>query len=117
MSQILVQFPDGTTKRIPIAEAPLRIGRSRESDVFLPDQALSRQHAEIRPGSGGHYLVDLGSKNGTLLNETRIAAETLLKDGDKIRLGDYVLTFSTTAAPEEDDAPLGTRVFSAKELS
>ncbi len=118
MSQITFQSPDGGKKRLPLSKERLSIGRSRESDVFLPDQFLSRHHAEIRQGSGGHYIVDLGSKNGTLLNGAKIEAEMLLREGDVITLGDHALIFSAIDdGDEEEIEPAGTRVFSAKELS
>jgi phosphoserine phosphatase RsbU/P len=118
MSQITFQSPDGGKKRLPLSKERLSIGRSRESDVFLPDQFLSRHHAEIRQGNGGHYIVDLGSKNGTLLNGAKIEAEMLLREGDVITIGDHALIFSAIDdGDEEEIEPAGTRVFSAKELS
>jgi sigma-B regulation protein RsbU (phosphoserine phosphatase) len=119
MPQITFQASDGTKKRLAIAKERLSIGRSRESDVFLPDQFLSRHHAEIRASSGGHYIVDLGSKNGTLLNGAKIDAEMLLREGDVITIGDHALIFSAADADGAEDElePVGTRVFSAKELS
>jgi phosphoserine phosphatase RsbU/P len=119
MPQITFQAADGTKRRQPLDKERVSIGRSRQSDVFLPDQFLSRHHAEIRQGVGGFYLVDLGSKNGTLLNGVRLEAETLLKEGDQIKIGDHDLTFGggEAEAIEEEAEPAGTRVFSAKELS
>jgi sigma-B regulation protein RsbU (phosphoserine phosphatase) len=119
MPQITFQAADGTKKRQPLDKERVSIGRSRESDVFLPDQFLSRHHAEIRQGVSGYYLVDLGSKNGTLLNGVRLEAEALLKEGDQIKIGDHELTFGAGdgEAMEDDLEPAGTRIFSAKELS
>jgi sigma-B regulation protein RsbU (phosphoserine phosphatase) len=119
MPQITFQAPDGSRKRLSLTKERLSIGRSRESDIFLPDQFLSRHHAEIRVGPQGHYLADLGSKNGTLLNDVKIEVETLLREGDVIKIGDHALVFSAMDADagEEDYEPAGTRIFSAKELS
>jgi len=119
MPQITFQAQDGTKIRQPLDKERVSIGRSRESDVFLPDQFLSRHHAEIRQGVSGYYLVDLGSKNGTLLNGVRLEAEALLKEGDQIKIGDHELTFGAGEgeAFEDDLEPAGTRIFSAKELS
>ena len=53
----------------------MTIGRSRESDIFLPDQWLSRHHAEIRRQRRAASLIaDLSSKNGTLLNGEPVRA-------------------------------------------
>jgi serine phosphatase RsbU (regulator of sigma subunit)/pSer/pThr/pTyr-binding forkhead associated (FHA) protein len=116
MAELNLKSGAGSPRRFPLADKPLRIGRSRENDVSLPDQWLSRHHAEVHPGERGYYLRDLGSKNGTLLNDALLEGERLLSHGDRIRLGDHILVFSETADADEPE-PEGTRVFSAKELS
>jgi pSer/pThr/pTyr-binding forkhead associated (FHA) protein len=68
MPEISIQTADGARERYPIAKTRVSIGRSRESDIFLPDQWLSRHHAEIVERPDGYYVADLQSKNGTLLN-------------------------------------------------
>lgn len=72
MAELSIQSADGSKERFPLVKERVTIGRSRESDVFLPDQWLSRHHAEIRRQGDVYFLQDLGSKNGTLLNGTRI---------------------------------------------
>src|SRR4029079_4959993 len=85
---------------------------------FLPDQWLSRQHAEIVRQDGGFFLLDLDSKNGTLLNGEKVRQQRRLQDGDVIALGEHQLTFSSGEAPEEAEFEVeGTRVFSARDLS
>ena len=123
MAEISVQAADGSRERFPLVKGRITIGRSRDSDIFLPDQWLSRQHAEIRQKPDGYYVSDLGSKNGTLLNGGRIHEEHRLRAGDIITLGEHVLTFSlgepgdAEEEPEQDSDPVGTRIFSARELS
>jgi len=123
MAEISVTAADGSRERFPLLKGRITIGRSRDSDIFLPDQWLSRQHAEIRQKPDGYYVNDLGSKNGTLLNGGRIHEERRLRAGDIITLGEHVLTFSlgepgdAEEEPEQDSDPIGTRIFSARELS
>lgn len=118
MAEISVHSADGTRRLVPLAKDRTSIGRSRESDIFLPDQWLSRHHAEIRARDGSHVLVDLGSKNGTLLNGEAVKEERRLRPGDVITLGEHRLTYSPAAAAEEEEAaPEGTRVFSVQDLS
>src|SRR5262245_39280928 len=119
MPEITIQAADGKRRRFPLLKERVTIGRSRESDIFLPDQWLSRHHAEIRQRPDGHYLLDLGSKNGTLLNGGRIESELRLRDGDIIMLGEHALTFSIEESDESDDDvdPIGTRIFPAREIS
>jgi hypothetical protein len=74
------------------------IGRGAGVAVFLNDPAAGQQHAtvkyEIAPdGTPQFVLYDLASTNGTFLNGQRIASPAVLKDGDRIRLGDTELAF------------------------
>jgi sigma-B regulation protein RsbU (phosphoserine phosphatase) len=122
MPDITVESADGSRQRFRLAKPRITIGRSRDSDIFLPDQWLSRQHAEIHEKSGIFVLLDLGSKNGTLVNGERVSQEKRLRDGDVISLGEHQLTFSAagnTPPPtvEEEPEPEGTVIFSARDLS
>ena len=117
MAEITVKSAEGGKERFPLTQDRVTIGRSRESDIFLPDQWLSRHHAEIRRVGVGFVVVDLGSKNGTLLNGDQVANNQILHDGDIITLGEHILTFSDDRTADEEAAPEGTRIFSAKELS
>jgi phosphoserine phosphatase RsbU/P len=118
MPQIIIQFPDDKSEPYPLAMDRVTIGRSRESDIFLPDQWLSRHHAEILKKGDAFFIVDLKSKNGTLLNGQSIQEEKRLRAGDVITLGEHTLTFSSAdVADDEDKEPEGTRVFSVRELS
>lgn len=73
------------------------LGRSRqESDVcILRDASISRRHARILRRGNGYYLEDLGSRNGTFLEEQRLSANhpQELKNGAKLRLGGSYFTF------------------------
>ena len=81
------------------------IGRAATADLVLKDprRMVSSRHGEIRRSGSSWVLVDLGSTNGTELNEVRVTArnEYGLKDGDRIRLGDFLLTFMAVVPPEE----------------
>jgi sigma-B regulation protein RsbU (phosphoserine phosphatase) len=117
MPEILVQSPDGSRQTVPLTTERVSIGRSRESDIYLPGEWLSRRHAEIQRRADGFYLVDLKSKNGTQLNGARIA-EQRLAEGDEIVLGEHHLTFIDDApiAEESDVMPPGTLVFSTRDV-
>lgn len=119
MAELSVQGSNGSRERFPLKRDRITIGRSRESDIALPDQWLSRRHAEIRRKGEQFYLHDLGSKNGTLLNGSRINEEALLKPGDRISLGEYTLTFSWDEPkdPEEDSGEFEAYAYPARRLS
>ena len=119
MSDITIESADGSRQKFKVGKERVTIGRSRDCDIFLPDQWLSRHHAEIRRRGASAFLADLRSKNGTLLNGERVAAERELRHGDVISLGEHRLTFTTDEddTVEEHDAPEGTRIFSAREIT
>lgn len=68
------------------------IGRSEENDVILSDRKISRQHCYVQFDNYRHILYDAGSTNGTFVNEEQ-TKEVPLLNGDKIRIGDTVLTY------------------------
>lgn len=68
------------------------IGRLEGSDVQISDPGASRRHAEVRRDGDDYVLVDLGSTNGTLVNEAAVS-ERALEDGDRITIGRTVLEF------------------------
>ncbi len=80
-----------------IRKESLSIGRSRESDIFLEDLAVSRLHASIvNMGNGNYALKDEGSANGTKVNDQLVDKFKThpLKEGDQIQLGQTVLVFA-----------------------
>lgn len=68
------------------------IGRLPECDVVLSDPGTSRRHASVRAEGGGHLLTDLGSTNGTFVNDEPIR-ERWLEDGDRITIGSTLIEF------------------------
>jgi hypothetical protein len=70
----------------------MTIGRRPDSDVFLDDVTVSRDHALLVKRSGDYYLDDLGSLNGTYVNRHRIESHRL-EDGDELQVGKFKLTF------------------------
>jgi FHA domain/GAF domain len=77
------------------------LGRDPSNRLFIPNTCLSAHHCVVRHESGVFKLVDLESKNGTLLNGKPIH-EQLLQDGDRISVGDTAVTFfcRPDAAPD-----------------
>jgi pSer/pThr/pTyr-binding forkhead associated (FHA) protein len=69
------------------------IGRSSESDIEISDTSVSHQHASILRDGKTYKLEDLGSKNGTYLNQRRIAKAARLKHGDIIEVGKTAFEF------------------------
>ena len=117
MPELNVQGADGSRRLLTLEKERITIGRSRDNDVFLPDQWLSRTHAAIRAKDSVYFVEDLGSKNGTLVNGRKLEDEHQLRHGDVITLGEHTLTFSEEESADAiDDEPAGTQIFSAAEL-
>jgi pSer/pThr/pTyr-binding forkhead associated (FHA) protein len=75
-----------------LAATRLTVGRRPDSDVFLDDVTVSRDHAVIVRRGDDYYLDDCGSLNGTYVNRRRIESQQL-SDGDELQIGKYKLAF------------------------
>lgn len=96
-----VQVPDASGARLILADDGREwaldrdrsvIGRLAGSEIEIDDPGASRRHAEVRRQGGEFVVVDLGSTNGTLVNDSPIS-EATLEDGDRITIGRTVLEF------------------------
>ncbi|MFT7460921.1 MAG: hypothetical protein ACI909_003612, partial [Planctomycetota bacterium] len=86
-------------KRYPITSTTWRIGRSRDNELSLDDNSISRLHAEIhRYNNGNFFIMDMQSLNGIYVNEEQVSNKKL-QEGDMIEIGDIYLRF--TQHPED----------------
>ncbi len=99
-SAVLVRiYPQqGIGQPIELGDRPLMIGREG-CDLTLQDDAISRRHARVEWCDGGHTVTDLGSTNGTYVNEYRIG-QTRLQVGDRIRFGHQIFKYLTSESVE-----------------
>jgi two-component system cell cycle response regulator len=79
-------------RRILLDQTSFSIGRSSRRDMFIDQQAVSRKHAEIVYTKGRYVIYDQRSRNGTRVNDQRVTEQTL-EDGDKIQVGQTVMSF------------------------
>lgn len=102
--RLQVLGPNGVLWERRIVENPFNIGRRSLSRQIFPHLDLtyndptayvSRQHARIVSDAGGYFVEDLGSANGSFLNDRRLPAgvPTRLRNGDKVRIGKVLLNF------------------------
>ena len=91
----------GPGGRVELGTTVLQIGRLPDNQLVVIDVKASSHHAEIRPDAKFYALVDLGSTNGTFVNEQRLIPHTPrpLHTGDSIRIGDTVYTYEVVEAP------------------
>ncbi len=101
--QVLEGFPVGEAclvlihgprlgSRFPL-ERTLTIGRDPDNDVALDLDRISRHHAEIFPRESAWWVRDLGSTNGSFVNDTRVDDGTKLANGDQVRVGRAILKY------------------------
>ncbi len=76
----------------PIDGDRLTVGRRPDSDIFLDDVTVSRDHAVLVRRGNDYFLDDCGSLNGTYVNRRRIESHRLA-DGDELQIGKYKLAF------------------------
>lgn len=82
--------PDGANTSFTVDGRPLTIGRAPDNGLVLHDGRASRRHARIFARAGSLLLADLGSTNGSWVNDRRVE-EMALGEGDRIRIGDTIL--------------------------
>jgi hypothetical protein len=89
---IIRQGGNRVGESFPLEGDRMTVGRRPDSDVFLDDVTVSRDHALVVKRGGDFYLDDLGSLNGTYVNRRRIESHRLA-DGDELQIGKYKLSF------------------------
>lgn len=91
----------------PLAKERIIVGRDVKSDIMLNDDSVSRQHAEIVRTAAGYFIRDLGSKNGTYVNNQRMK-ESPVRNGDTVNIGSKELNikiYMEIEPPEPVPAP------------
>jgi pSer/pThr/pTyr-binding forkhead associated (FHA) protein len=99
----LITLSDGTHHDIPATGVV--IGRDPECGIIIKSSAVSRRHASIAPGLLGYMITD-ESTNGVFVNGARIEGATLLRQGDRVRIGKTELRFEADQASFEPAAAI-----------
>lgn len=103
MTVLLKIIINGKPTFLEVTPKPIVLGRSENSSYTVKDQKCSSTHCEIRLENGMTVIKDLGSKNGTFVNEN-IIKECTLYIGDEGRMGDTKFSLETSKmTPEEVD--------------
>ena len=91
---IVIQCPDGQIKTVPLQGDRFVVGRASAAELCFPDDAgLSRQHMVLEREGDDWTAQDLGSKNGTMVNNIPLRAKLNLKPGDRITAGHLAIVF------------------------
>jgi pSer/pThr/pTyr-binding forkhead associated (FHA) protein len=96
-----MSLPDGGKQEFELSKSQVTLGRDSTNDIVLTDAKVSRMHARIEvEAEGGVRLVDLGSTNGSKLNDEKVT-DAQVEPGDVITLGDSQLHYKVAAPVEE----------------
>jgi pSer/pThr/pTyr-binding forkhead associated (FHA) protein len=102
---VLAGAKEGT--QIPLKKDKFIIGRSSECTLRAASEAISRRHCAILRTKDGWMARDLGSRNGTYLNDQRIESPTRLSAGDELRIGPLKFRVDAMAKPDAESASGG----------
>lgn len=93
---LVVRSGDLTGSRFTLSKDLTKIGRNQDSDILLDDITVSRRHAEVLKTSKSLIIRDLGSLNGTYVNQARVD-EFVLHHGDELQIGKYRMVLFSKA--------------------
>src|SRR4051812_40087260 len=116
MFSVIISEKGGAERRESFDRAEINIGRVQGNDLVLPKGNVSKRHARVLYRDGRFIVTDLKSTNGTYVNGRKIPQATIVREGDKIYIGDFVLRIeaagvlsqsaaSSSSAPSVDDMP------------
>jgi len=106
--EIVIHCPDGQIKTVPLRGDRFTVGRSSATELCFPEDAgLSRQHLALERDGNDWTVQDLGSKNGTLVNNIPLRAKLRLKPGDRIAAGHLNIVYDE----KRGSSPAGDVVF------
>ena len=104
MANLLITAGEQAGKYFPLANRTLSAGRDAARDIQILDPKVSRKHFLVRRRGDDYVLTPAKSLNGVLVNGTEIADEVVLRDRDKIEVGDTTLRFRAGDDPDRTNA-------------
>ena len=111
MSELIIQSGKLQGKRLVLPAKEMIVGRDEKCDLRIGSDLVSRKHCTLKSSPDGIIVTDLGSQNGTLVNDVPIKGPTLLREGDVLRIGSTLMSVPVTAKSK------GTSAASASNIS
>src|SRR5580704_13352169 len=113
MFAIIISEKGGAERKESYDKNEINVGRVQGNDLMLPKGNVSKHHARLLYRDGRFIVTDLKSTTGTYVNGRKIAQATIVREGDKIYIGDFVLRLDAggggaEAAPNGDDESVRT---------
>ena len=116
MFSVIISEKGGAERREAFDRTEINVGRVQGNELMLPKGNVSKRHARLLYRDGRFIVTDLKSTNGTYVNGRKIAQATIVREGDKIYIGDFVLRIESAGAaagqsaatplPVHEEAPI-----------
>lgn len=103
---IVIHEKGGSERREVFESTEITVGRVQGNDLMLPKGNVSKRHARLLYREGRFIVTDLNSTNGTYVNRRRITQATIVREGDRIYVGDFVLRIESPGAAAEQSASI-----------
>jgi pilus assembly protein CpaF len=117
MFTIVISEKGGAERREPCDKNEINVGRVQGNDLMLPKGNVSKHHARLLYRDGRFIVTDLKSTNGTYVNGRKISQATIVREGDKIYIGDFVLRLETGHRAAREVAYAGNESIAAGDAS
>jgi pilus assembly protein CpaF len=98
---VVIHEKGGSERRETFETAELTVGRVQGNELMLPKGNVSKRHARLLYRDGRFIVTDLNSTNGTYVNRRRITQATIVREGDRIYVGDFVLRIEVSGGEGE----------------
>src|SRR6516164_8152336 len=98
MFTIIISEKGGAERRETFDKNGVKVSRVQGHELIVPKSNGSKHHARLLYRDGRFIVTDLKSTNGTYVNGRKITQATIVREGDKIYIGDFVLRLETSAA-------------------
>ena len=108
--RLIISQKGESPRTFKLGTEPVLLGRSESCDVTLPVEGISRHHARLERTPSGWLVTDLGSTNGTFLDEVKLLPEVPepWASGQTVRIGSFFIQLEGSGATNEPQAPLVT---------
>lgn len=106
MASLVIIAGAGEGTRFPLTEPLVSIGRDDTCTFQVLDKLVSRKHLQVRvdPTHGKHVAADYRSAHGVFINGKQIVLDTVLSNGDKIKIGETLLIYVAADHPDAESA-------------
>ena len=101
MAELIIQSGKLQGKRLVLPAKEMIVGRDEKCDLRIGSDLVSRKHCTLKSTPEGIVVTDLGSQNGTHVNDVPIQAPTVLREGDVLRIGSTLMSVPVSQRTKE----------------